>query len=395
MSKLLVIIFLLISLSTYSQDIGETIEWLKENIGTTIRDGKLQYECQFAFSEKGVRIIGGRNASFLSWDRIQGLATTERDKVYLAFSGTSYGGKQESYFEYITPKDGISAQSVLNRVAVLCKNAGNNQIKFWNFLLGDADETHHRIVAEAQRRQEENPNNLTEAELAKQKATLEAFDAISVLLGDYWEFSGSISTFTYEIGPLGYNPIKKYDPTDARLTIVYGEKNLTFNLGMGLTWIDLPSYRKYNTSGTELKYTDFGTVRYLSPSAGLTYKFMSKENKEDFFRDFEFPLTVSFAPLFSPNSDDVSIKSQAFDTPFDKYFDGLSYNINASLGANIYFGKGIGLGLSGGVTYVNINGTTSKLTETDSNNRQNDFTIKFDKLSRIVPRVELKLILRN
>ena len=122
---------------------------------------------------------------------------------------------------------------------------------------------------------------------------------------------------------------------------------------------------------------------------------MSKENKEDFFRDFEFPLTVSFAPLFSPKSDDVSIKSQAFDTPFDKYFDGLSYNINASLGANIYFGKGIGLGLSGGVTYVNINGTTTKLTETDSNNRQNDFTIKFDKLSRIVPRVELKLILRN
>ena len=227
------------------------------------------------------------------------------------------------------------------------------------------------------------------------QATIDAFDAISVLMGAYWEISGSISTFTYEISPSGYNPIKKYDPTDARFTIVYGEKNLTFNLGMGLTWVDLPSYRKYNTSGTELKYTDLGTVRYLSPSAGLTYKFMSKANKADFFRDFEFPLTVSFAPLFSTKSDDLTIKSQAFDTPFDKYFDGLSYNINASLGANIYFGKGIGLALSGGATYVNINGTTTKLTETDNNNRHNDFTIKFDKISRIVPRAELKLILRN
>ena len=396
MPKLLLVFFLLISSSVYSQDIEETLQWLKENTGKTIRDGKLQYECEFSFNERGVRIIGGPNASFLTWDKIQGLATTAKDKVYLAFAGISYGGNEESYFEYVTPKDGISAQAVLNRIAVLCKNADNNHIKYWTFLLGDSDDSYHRIVEEARRRKEENPNDLTEAELAKQKETLEAFDAISFIFGDFYEVSGSASftnPITYE-SIFNNKPNTQYELNDVRFSIVYGNKKVALNLGYGVSWMSLPSYRKYDKLGRETAYTDFGTVQFLSPSIGLSYKFMSKENKADFYRSAEFPVNVSFAPLLGAKSKKIKMNNDIFDTPFKDYFEGLSYNINASLGANLFIGKGFGIGISGGGTYVNIKGTTEKIVET-VNDRQSAYTIKMDDLQKIIPRYEFKLIFRH
>jgi len=240
-------------------------------------------------------------------------------------------------------------------------------------------------------------DNVDEIPLTPQaQATLDAFDAVSVLFGNFWEISGTASftnPVSYQPGNYNYTPTKAYELNDARFVFVYGEKNFTFNLGVGFSWMSLPSYRKYNSSGSETAYTDFGTVKYISPSIGVTYKFISQKNKSDFYRNIEFPLTVSFAPLFGGKTKKVTIKNEAYDTEFSHYFEGLCYNINASIGANMYFGKGFGIGVSAGGTYVNIKATKEKITET-INNTQSSFTIKMDDLSPIIPRAEVKLIFR-
>jgi hypothetical protein len=228
------------------------------------------------------------------------------------------------------------------------------------------------------------------------RATLDAFDAISVLFGNFWEISGTASftnPVTYESGNYNYDPTKAYELNDARFVFVYGEKKFTLNLGVGYSWMSLPSYQKLNSSGTQIDYTDFGTVQFFSPSIGFTYKFMSKENKSDYYRNVEFPLTVSFAPLFSAKTKEVTVKNEAYDTEFQKYFDGLTYNINGSIGANMYLGKGFGIGVSAGGTYVNIKASKETLTETIANS-QKKFTIKMDDLTPIIPRAEVKLIFR-
>jgi hypothetical protein len=71
----------------------------------------------------------------------------------------------------------------------------------------------------------------------------------------------------------------------------------------------------------------------------------------------------------------------------------LTYNINGSIGANMYLGKGFGIGVSAGGTYVNIKASKETLTETIANS-QKKFTIKMDDLTPIIPRAEVKLIFR-
>jgi hypothetical protein len=129
---------LLFSTKTYTQD-NDPIAWLNDNTVTTHRDGASTYDITFVFTEKGMEYEEGNRSLIIPWEKVVALAETKSNKVYVAYIG--HYGDDTSPFEYVTPKQGVSATEVLAHIYSTLKNLGYRPKLFG--LLNDADAKYH------------------------------------------------------------------------------------------------------------------------------------------------------------------------------------------------------------------------------------------------------------
>jgi hypothetical protein len=307
--------------------------------------------------------------------------TKETNRVYVGYNGKN----GQPLDEYVTPADGVEAYQVQSRIMAIIRMLEDRDVALYN--VGDIDVDYQRKKEQEADRQD-----------AQNEAAAAPFEAVAFLLNGNWEFTGA-STFKEarkisDIGRSPYVPLKQYSFIEARFRIAYGSKHLRFNLApLAFNWLSLPSYKKYNTSGSLIKYTDFSDTRFYSPSIGLSYMFFPKKELLNRHRNYELSVSANYALLVSPKNEDVEVKDVAYDTEFKEYFKGTPSIIQATLGGDFFLSKGFGIGLHGGIYYMNIEATDDVLTET-VNGTQKKFTIKFDDINKVVPHAALKLILR-
>lgn len=152
-----------------------------------------------------------------------------------------------------------------------------------------------------------------------------------------------------------YEPVKNYECLEARLRLTLGKKHFRFNISpLGYTWVVLPSFRKYDLKKNEIDYTDFGSIRFFSPSIGISYAFYRKMDAADKYRALEIPLSLNFSPMWSGKTDMVKVNNVAYDSEFKDYFKDFKFNLTLSAGINIFVSEGFGLGFSVGYYYFNI-----------------------------------------
>ncbi len=400
--KYLIITFLISSSifchsqSTVEKQIKEDIEWLNDNTTTTIRDGQRKYNINWFFTEKGLQSDlnrTGRCCWFIAWLKIEGLSISPANRVRVVYDVKNYDEWIFVHDEYITPKEGVTAEDVLKRIRrILIHKGGDGR---YTIDQSDKDEKwkEEQLQKEEQRRKEEE----------RFDADMETIDGFFYLItGNQWEITGATSFIeskaVEDIMATPYVPVKAYSYMEAKLMSVYGTKGLRLNLSfLSFSWVELPSYTKYNANNGELiEYDDFYATRFWSPSAGLSYVFLP--GKKSPYIEWEIPISVNYSFLLFPKNDSFDIKNDEYsvspDSKASAYFNNIPSIIRASAGFNYYTGEGFGIGINIGASYMNINATTDVLTETTHNDVQRDFTYEFDNLNKIIPFGEFKLIIR-
>lgn len=365
-----------------TEGLANHINWLNQNTKPTVRDGVLKYTRTFIFDEEGMHFFMDGGSYVIRWSAIQGLAPTKTDRLYIAYAGKD----GRSMFEYVTPANNIRVTEVKYHVEeILIKlNFYKNTRIFGTIEDADVMDQQRFADQEAQRQ-------------ADLKAAAAPGEAIAFLLNGNWEFTG-VSAFKEamkfeDIGRTPYVPNKVYSFYEVRFRIVYGSKRVRFNLApLAFTWMELPSFKKFNSNGVQIAYDDFQETRFYSPSIGLSYVFFPKKELSNRHRKFEIPLAINYSPLWSPKNDDVTADG-ALDTKFKDYFKGTSFTLQGTLGVDFFLGKKFGVGFHGGAYYINVQSSEETITET-VNDTQQKFTYKFDDLNKIVPHGEFKLILR-
>ncbi len=237
-----------------------------------------------------------------------------------------------------------------------------------------------------------------EANAGIEKANYNAGLAVLMLMGARSEISGSFSfkdAGTAQGTSLS-KPIEFYSHQEVRATFVHGGKHLKFTLSpLAFTWLYLPTHTKYDpASGAQLERGDWGATRFYTPSLGLVYSFFGKKQKSNLGRSFEVPLSVQYIFLWSPYNKLVNDNHYEGESMFKEYFNTSRYMARATLGMEYFFGKGLGIGISAGMNYVDIKPVTTVLTD-DVNGYGRDFKLEMDQLKQFYPVAEVKLIIRN
>lgn len=120
--------------SLKAQSGDKTLDWLNDNVTKTVRYGLLNYEYTAFFDENGFCYMFNE-PKVARWSTIQGLGTTNTNRVYIAFDNT----KGVSIYQYVTPKEGITAEAVMWKINEALYKRGYKSVKIWKGLK-DGDE---------------------------------------------------------------------------------------------------------------------------------------------------------------------------------------------------------------------------------------------------------------
>jgi hypothetical protein len=223
------------------------------------------------------------------------------------------------------------------------------------------------------------------------EAMVATFDAVSSVLSIFnWEIKGSTSTYINEED----FPGEKYNVDEVRLNFTLGRNRLRLSFSpLGFAWVKIPNFKKLTDEGVVIGEGEFGSTRFYSPSLGLMYCFMTNSEREVYYRTIEFPLAVSINPLLSAKNTDL-ITTGDEDTKIGDYFSNFNFYANATLGINVYFSDGFGIGIAAGISYIAIKPTKEDVINTDSSGNTSTFKVMIDEEKNIVPVVDLKLIYR-
>lgn len=373
---LIILLSSLICIEVQSQTLKETLDWLNENTKVTVRDGSLQYSKDFFFDEEGFHWGWTGNGSYIiRWSTIEAFAITEANRVYVAYGSGLYD------YEYITPADGVIPEYVETYLRQATVLSGNQNFRIFYHTIPDADMEYKR-------------NQL--AEYQELSAFVEAGENFLSIFGTSWEMSGAIfePLNIDESISADYKAVEKYTFADLRWRFVYGKKRIRLRLDpLSFSWIYLPSYSKYDANGLLYDRYDFGQTRFYSPGIGISYVFFPKKDLNNFYREWEIPVSVHYSFLLLPYSSDFKVNNVIYDSEFVDYFSSNSSRIQATIGLNLFPGETFGIGANIGLNYLNVMASSDILTET-INDDQIKFTYEFDDINKFAPFGEIYLIFR-
>ncbi len=234
-------------------------------------------------------------------------------------------------------------------------------------------------------------NEAVAREQAQTETMVATFDAVSSVLSIFnWEFKGSTSSY---LNGEAF-PGEKYNVDEVRLNFTLGRNRLRLSFSpVGFAWVKIPKFKKLNNEGVTIGEGEFGNTRFYSPSLGLMYCFMTKSERAEDYRTIEFPLAVSINPLFGAKNTDL-IASGNEDSQIGDYFSDFNFYSNATLGINVYFSDGFGIGIAAGISYIAIKPTKENVINTNSSGNTSTFKVMIDDEKNIVPSVDAKLIYR-
>jgi hypothetical protein len=367
---LLLLLTALCTLEGHTQTLGELVQILTENTQPSISiHHNSVYYTYFKYDKNGFTVTtsadsdgntytleNGQTSMTIKWTDLDRIGITNHNRIAL----TTDPNSDKGYF--ITPKNGVDAESIIMVI----------------------EEIYYKITDE-----ELEVITVLSEPLDDEKTVID-----SKLHSLHMEFTVRSSGIL--IGtPSDGTETAPYDIDEVRLNLSLGKKHLRFDIGIvGYSWVDLPGFNKYNSSGTLIGSDKFQTGSFYTPSLGLSYVFYPQPALMDDYVYIEFPVSVSAAPMLFGSSTDFDANTAEGDTPYEDYF-GFSYFANASAGVTLYLGKEFGISIRGGIFYMGVTETTETVSRLNNAGVAEEFTYKFDENeSRIKPHIEFSLVFR-
>jgi hypothetical protein len=286
----------------------------------------------YTFPESGTRTLT------IGWGELEAVGPTDKGRVGIKTDADSNLG------HFFTPVAGVAPREIVDIIQEIYGIVTNGWLSERNF---------------------------TDEELAGAESVIE-----NNIMSNYLEITGRSSGIVTGTPDYDSNEYP-YEISDLRLMLSFG-KRFRFDLGiLGYSWMDLPEYTKYNTSGDVIGTDTFAFgSSFWTPSLGFTYAFMVKPDLGNHVM-FEFPLSVSFAPMLFGSNSDWDDEAAIGETAFEDVF-AFSYVAQGSLGATIFLSKDFGLSLKGGAYYFGVNATSDAITHTNAAGVAEEYTIKFN-----------------
>lgn len=125
--------------SYMKQSKEENIAWLNANIQPTVLTGGIKGTIGYFFTEEGVTWPMGTTNKYVPWAKVTSFGTTDLGRLYVSYKNLS----NDNTYLYITPKPGVSAKDIGNRMGWLVIKDGGNY-NWWGGTLTDSDTAYHQ-----------------------------------------------------------------------------------------------------------------------------------------------------------------------------------------------------------------------------------------------------------
>ena len=370
----------------------DLIEKLNSKIQITSRKGigtmanHPAYTANIYFDDEGAhyKYSDKRGGWYLyKWDEFAGLAVTTQNRVYLAANETN----GQTTFEYITPKSGIKAEEIKNLLDEIIYQKTDKSVRIFTMQIKDEND-----VPDAASYSSAATSSSTDYQNNSQE--MQAAEAMGAMLEGLtffnWEFVGRS---TFNPAPTTSKETT-YGIDEFRFNLILGKNHFRFNISpVGFSWLSLPDFKKYNDQGIKIGTVTNYSVKSYTPSAGLSYVLYPKADKGEEYRFVEFPLSVHFSPFLGFKNDNFK-ENDITDSEYKEYFSDFNYFVYSSFGISLFFSRDFGMSLKAGAFYLNVKESEKVLKHTDEDGISENFIVKFDEKSKILPAGELSFTLR-
>ncbi|MDQ3266016.1 MAG: hypothetical protein M3Y59_20580 [Myxococcota bacterium] len=346
------------------EEIQDELDWLNSNTVVTQRYGASDQRITFTFDDHGAQ-------SYLvsvGWYEISELAPTETGRVHLAWMANGLTKREQ----YITPRDTVSAASVISRIASAARKKGNSQFTVYS-TVPDRDEQYLR-----QKRASEPVGKDVSEKLLEG-----AFSA-------NWE-----ATFSAAGDLLGGTGSSAQSLLDARLKIIVRWENIRALAvefaAPGVTWITLPPTTLLPLDGSSAYSSSPHSLVFFSPSIGIAWRLYEDVAQEaSFTRTLHISTALQAGPLLLPAGNDEgrdgigeAVTKDFFPTP--------GVLVNASIGAQMFLGK-VGLGITVGGIYTQLQPSTEVLRIRSWTGSMVDGRLTMSPVAPLLPYISLKAL---